>query len=89
MTEPQGVAPAPLAQEPLAPPPSICACGTSGVWYGWVVLACATTARCLKSFGQNNTLYLSVPGAPSQQLVAAAAACDDARARARARRDEA
>lgn len=32
------------------------------LWHGWVVLALCTLARMLKSYGQNNTLFLSVPG---------------------------
>jgi MFS family permease len=31
-------------------------------WYGWVILALCTLARFLKSYGQNNTLFISVPG---------------------------
>jgi len=34
----------------------------SPVPYGYVVLACATASKALKSFGQNNTLFVSVPG---------------------------
>ena len=31
-------------------------------WYGWVILGLCTLARMLKSYGQNNTLFVSVPG---------------------------
>lgn len=34
----------------------------SPVAYGWVVLALTTYARLLKSFGQNNTIWVCVPG---------------------------
>ena len=58
-----------LADEPSLPPlrvPSARACcvplSELPFWYGWVVLGLCTLARMLKSYGQNNTLFVSVPG---------------------------
>jgi MFS family permease len=67
--------PSPRARSPSPPSPhdavsrssSCCAAPLRPVrelpfWYGWVILALCTLARLLKSFGQNNTLFVSVPG---------------------------
>ena len=52
-----------LVVEP-SPSASVCCVPVERLpfWYGWVILALCLTARFLKSYGQNNTLFISVPG---------------------------